>query len=397
MTTPQYIPPEFQQHLALPTSNIDEPGAAKARMQLAKEKASGTRSQVNIDRANKQIKAYQAQLKNKKLSSRQRGQITAQLKAQQQLLAAQTKAHAASVQQQGKLQNTVYEKLGQYDKLLTGANRDAFSALKALFDGFGLGSLAPKIYDYVKQGYGSDTISLLLQDTKEYKTRFAGNEARVKAGLPVLSPAEYLATEQSYRQILSSAGLPVGFYDSPTDFTKWIAGDVSPTEVKDRVDQASQWVSQANPEVKQALKNMYGVDESHLVAYALDRSRAVPLLQKQARAAEIGAAALRRGFQLNRADFEDFAGLGITGQMAEQGFSQIADSYQTMQDIAARFGLTWNQQEAEQEVFTPGAVAAPGQTSAYEKGKRLRSQERALFQSQGGASVQGLNAGYSQT
>jgi hypothetical protein len=111
------------------------------------------------------------------------------------------------------LQNNLWEATGQYDKLLTGENRDAFMAVNALFKNYGLESLAGKIYEYVKNGYSADTISILLQDTSEYKQRFQGNEARKAAGLPVLSPAEYLSTEASYRQIMQSAGLPSGFYD----------------------------------------------------------------------------------------------------------------------------------------------------------------------------------------
>lgn len=274
---------------------------------------------------------------------------------------------------------------------LSGAQRDAFVALQSLFTSYGLGSLAPKIYDFVKQGYGADVISLLLQETAEYKERFSGNEARKKAGLSVLSPAEYLETERAYRQVLNAAGLPLGFYDHPGDFAGWIGGDVSPTEVQKRVDQAVAWTSQADSATLQALKQMYGVDASYVTAYALDKSRALPLLQKQARAAEIGAAAIRRGFAASRTDFENLATYGISGEQAEEGFARIKDTYETMQSIAGRFGLTWDQQEAQQEVFTPGVG------TGLEKAKRLKSQERALFAGGRGATVQGLNAGYSQT
>src|SRR5690606_32920485 len=132
------------------------------------------------------------------------------------------------------------ESSGQYDKLLTGANRDAYMALNSMFKTYGLGSLASRVYDYVKNGYSADTITVLLQDTPEYKKRFAANEARQKAGLNVLSPAEYISTENSYRQIMRQSGLPAGFYDSTDDFTKWISTDISPTELQSRVDLATQ-------------------------------------------------------------------------------------------------------------------------------------------------------------
>jgi hypothetical protein len=261
----------------------------------------------------------------------------------------------------------------------------------------GLGTLAGKIYDYVKQGYGADTISVLLQDTPEYKKRFAANDARVKAGLAVLSPADYLATEASYRQILSTAGMPKGFYDNPADFQNWIAGDVSPTEIKDRVDLATAATGQANPEYKNALYQMYGINEADLTAYFLDRKVAEPILKKQAAAGAIGAAALRRGFGANSLDLEGYATIGITADQAEQAYSQIADGFESMLGIAGRYGTSWDQRQAEQEVFTPGAAASVGAESASEKGKRLKSQERALFAGSQGSSTTGLNAGYSPT
>src|SRR5947209_9673415 len=202
--------------------------------------------------------------------------------------------------------------------LLQGPQRDAFAALQSLFTGYGLGSLAPKIFDYIKQGYGSDTISLLLQDTPEYKQRFAGNLARQRAGLPVLSPAQYLATEESYRQVLHAAGLPKGFYDTPGDFTNWIAGDVSATELKNRADEAAA-VANGNPQLREAMKKMYGVSEGDIAAYFLDQSRAEPILRQREQAAEIAAAGLQRGFQPSKYA-EQFAAQGITGAQAEQGY-----------------------------------------------------------------------------
>lgn len=282
------------------------------------------------------------------------------------------------------------------EDLLKGDQRDAYLALKAEFHKYDLDTLAPKIFDYVQQGYGADTISLLLQDTKEYQQRFAGNAQRLKAGLSVLTPAEYLATENAYRQLLESNGMPKGFYDSHDDFVNWIGADVSPTEIKDRVDLAVQATTQANPAYKQALNQMYGINDQDLAAYFLDRTRAEPILKKQAAAAAIGAAALRRGFSADRTSDENLATYGITGTQAEQGYASIADSFSAMLGLAGRYGDTWNQSLAEQEVFTPGATSN-GQEAASATGNRLRSQERALFAGSQGSSTTGLNAGYSPT
>lgn len=273
---------------------------------------------------------------------------------------------------------------------LSGAHRDAYEALSALFDSYGLSSLAGRIYTYIQNGYSADTISLELQNTPEFKTRFAGDEIRRKAGLPVLNPADYLATEASYRQILSSAGLPAGFYDSPGDLANWIGGDVSPTEIKSRVDLATVATTQADKFTRDQLKAYYGVDDAHLTAYFLDQSKALPLLQKQEAAAQFGAEAARRGLLSDRQAMEDYVSQGFTQSQASQGFQQVADELPNLQALAQRFGTTFNQAEEESTVFGTN-------TGALAKKRGLASQERALFGSRAGGAAAGLGAGYRQT
>lgn len=399
MSTPveQNVPDEFNNEIDLPEAGaIDQAALFAAQKKLKGQKVTAAKAMAEYNKqkaiAAKATTAY----KKKGATKAQRTAATRQRNTALANMTAQTATRNAALKAGAAAQNSVYEISGQYDKLLTGANRDAFAALKSLFGTFGLDSLAGKIYDYVKQGYGADTIAILLQDTKEYKTRFAGNEARTKAGLTVLSPAEYLSTESAYRQILNAAGLPKGFYDNPADFTKWISEDKSPTEIKERVDLAVAATGQANPAYKDALFQMYGINEADLTAYFLDTKRAEPILKKQAAAGAIGAAAIRRGFAANVLDLEGYATLGITADDAEQAYAQIADGFESMLGIAGRYGSSWSQRKAEQEVFTPGATNS-GQESASAEGKRLKSQERGLFAGSQGASIQGLNAGYSQT
>ncbi|OEJ24290.1 hypothetical protein AS594_07105 [Streptomyces agglomeratus] len=393
----QNIPDEFDDELDLPEPGGNKAAVAKARAQLGKHKGAASAANAQYNRAKAEAARQTAKLGKKGLSIKEKAAAANARKRAMGVMASSVKARDAAVKAQTAAQGKVYEANGQFDKLLKGANRDAYMALKSLFSQYGLGSLAGKIFEYVKQGYGADTIGLLLQDTKEYKERFAANEVRAKAGLPVLNPAEYLSAESAYRQILNSAGLPKGFYDNPADFRSWIAGDVSPTEIKGRVDLAVEATQQANPSYKQALYKMYGIAEADLTAYFLDRKRAEPLLKKQATAAAIGAAALRRGFGANRTDLEGYATLGITGAQAEEGYGRIAEGFETMLGLAGRYGSSWSQKDAEQDVFTPGAARTVGSENAAEKGKRLKSQERAMFAGGRGSSSQGLNAGYRQT
>lgn len=270
---------------------------------------------------------------------------------------------------------------------LSGEQRDAYEALNNLFGAYGLQSLAGKIFDFIQKGFSADTISILLQDTPEYKQRFVGNDIRQKKGLPVLSPAEYLSTESSYRQMMRQAGLPEGFYDQPSDFSDFIGKDVSPTELKARVDLASQATALASPEYKRALNEMYGVDDNHLTAYFLDPERALPSLRKQEAAASIGAEALKRGLQVS-GKAEDYALAGVSAQQAAQAYGQIATQLPQYQQFAKMYGEDITQQDLEQAAFGTGSAAGE---QPEEKVKRLASWNRArAVGSIGGAAEGGL-------
>ena len=397
--TGQYIPDSFADALDLPGPTEVNPAAvAKSTAALVKEKVAGHKNTVSIDRARKEVAAAKKALGKKGLTSAQRAKLNAKIKARGAYISSQSAMRSASVKRQGVLQNSIYEAKGQYEKLLTGTNRDAYASLKSMFNQFGLGSLAPKIYEYAKNGLGADVISLLLQDTKEYKTRFAGNEVRAKNGMGVLTPAEYLSTEQAYRQILQDAGLPKGFYDSVTDFTDWISKDVSPTEIKGRVDMAVANSAMANPAAKQALKDLYGVDDSYVTAYFLDNKRSLPLLQKQSQAAQFGAEALKRGLTLDKNDLEDFVTAGLSLSGVSQGFQAVAEALPNIQAIAARYGETFTQHELSKDLIEGDATSSLGDGRLpSNKRKRLASQERALFSGFSGATPGGLSVGTQNT
>lgn len=256
------------------------------------------------------------------------------------------------------------------------ANRNAYEYLSRLFEGWGLGSLAPKILEFVQQGYDADTIMLMLQDTDEYKDRFAGNEQRKAAGLAVLAPAEYLALERQYRQLLSTAGMPQGFYDDNSDFTSWIAGDVSPAEIQERVSLASSALYSSDSYYLQTLKS-YGLGDGDLVAYMLDTKKALPLLQKTVRAAQVGAEAARNslGITQNRAEY--FGDLGVTADQARQAYQTIGESLPTASKLGALYGEQYGQTDLEDELLG-------GSGAASAKRKRLSMKEASRFAGRSG-------------
>lgn len=285
------------------------------------------------------------------------------------------------------IQNKQYEASGQYDKLLAGNERDAYMALNAMFKSYNLGSLADKIFDFVKNGYSADTISIMLQDTKEYKDRFAGNELRKKEGLPVLSPREYLDTEAAYKQIMQSAGLPKGFYDNQNDFADLIGKNVSPTEIQKRVDLAVEATQNAPEAYRTALKKVMGLSEGDMVAAFLDEDKALPLLNKATATARIGAEALQQGLLFDKGYAEGLALAGITADQARQGYAQISNEMQTLQTLGSIYGEDWTQRQAEKATFQ-------SEQGAVTQKRTLASRERAQFSGSAGGAARGGLAGY---
>jgi hypothetical protein len=279
-------------------------------------------------------------------------------------------------------QNKYYSESGQYEQLLKGTDRDAYMAINSLFKSYGLESLAPKIFDYVKNGYSPDTVSILLQDTTEYKQRFAGNEIRKQQGLPVLNPGEYLATEASYKQIMQASGMPTGFYDQNSDFNNWIGKNISPSEIQTRVDLATQATTLSNPSYRKAL-NAMGISDNELTAYFLDSTRALPHLQKSAATAAVGAEALQQGLTFDKSYSEQLAMEGISADQARQGYSQVASDLATYGALGKMYGQDFGQRTAEQSVFE-------NDTAATAKKNRLFSQERAAFTGGTGGARGGL-------
>lgn len=259
---------------------------------------------------------------------------------------------------------------------LTGDNRDAYVAITNTLQSYGLESLASTVLGYIQQGYSSDTINVLLQNSDAYKQRFAANEARKQNRLPVLSPAEYLATERAYRQVMSAAGLPVGFYDQPSDFESFLSNDVSPTEIQQRVQVASDLVYSAPQSVRDTFAQWYG-NEQNMIAYMLDENRALPLIEKQAQAAKAGGYAADQGLNLTQSNAEMIGSMGLSDASLRQGIGAVSALNADTSRLSSIYGGDYTQADAVAQVFTDNQTAA-------NKSKKLASQERAAFSGSSG-------------
>jgi hypothetical protein len=263
--------------------------------------------------------------------------------------------------------------------------------LSQVFNSYGLNALAPKIKEFVQQGFTPDTVTLKLQETPEYKQRFIGNENRRKAGLPVLTPGEYLSVESSYKKILKDAQLPSGFYDQPDDFGKFIGADIAPTELQERVNIANQSLQNADKFYTDSLRTYYGLNSGDMLAYALDPERALPVITRQQKAAQFGAEAARQGIQVAAPMAERFTGqLGVTQQEARQGFEQVAQILPEAQRLGA---ITPGAQPVGLEETTTAVFGGESSADYKQRIRRLAEIEQSRFAGQSGVSRTSLTQG----
>lgn len=260
---------------------------------------------------------------------------------------------------------------------LPGQERDAYAALKTLFDSYGLGSLAPTILRYLQNGFGADTITVLLQQTPEYKARFAGNEQRKLQGLQVLTPAEYLSTEASYKQILRQNGIDPHF-DTENQYAEWIGKDVSPNELQSRVNMAVQATTQAPPSITQYF-NQLGINTGDLASFFLNDQNPTPMLQLKLNQAQIGGAALQNNLQVSAADSLRYAQQGVTYQQAQSAYQRIAEILPTADKLSSIYK---SQAPVNQGTLQEEFLGQSGQAQLARE--RLSQQEEAAFSGQSG-------------
>jgi len=246
--------------------------------------------------------------------------------------------------------------------------------------------------DWIMQGFTGDDLYLLFRsDAKTaaiYNRRFPGMAALASKGQSI-NEREYISLEREYRRVLSSYGLPTEFYDNWDDYGTFIGNQVSVNEVEDRVVSAKQMLDGANPQVLRELNEYYGVSDGAALAYLLDGNKAQSVIRQQVRAAQIGGAAQKYGFDMDRTQSEL---LGNTSA----GMTQDPFQLQTLAQLESTFGqarrvadrdrtLAGIDREAYTEMDT--LQGAFGDESKLLESQRRARRERARFQ--GSAAVSG--------
>jgi hypothetical protein len=245
---------------------------------------------------------------------------------------------------------------------------DALTLIQSQLREWGLEALAPAIEGYLVGGDSPTVAMAKLRDTPVYKTRFKANELRRQKGLPALSEAEILGNEMQYRQVMRSYGLPEGFYDSYEDFTNFLANDVSPQEMRDRVTLAAERYIFAPPEDKEQFAR-FGLTPGQAIATILDPARAEPLIRQTVTAVGLAAEASRAFDDKDRLSVDratELARLGVTQDQARKGFGQLAGSQEGDLSLSRRQGFDVTERDLEDEAILGRRNAQIDQARAQE-------------------------------
>jgi len=287
----------------------------------------------------------------------------------------------------------------------------AYATISKILESYGITDLA-SVLEQIRLEYpeaSSDDIVTLLQFDDRYNAkfnqRFSANLERQKAGMSVLSPADYLAMEQGYKSTLSAYGLTN--FNTQAYYNKFIANDLKVTDIADRVSLAFDRVM--NDEmVANTFKKFYpSLTTIDIVSGMLDPANQFPALERKVKAAEIGGAALRQGIiatelgsmetnvgsaytNVNRGTTgADVLGqMGVTKAEAEKGYKTIAELLPTAEKLSSIYGGTEDQYgllQAEQENLQ-------GLASAKRKRERLTAIEMAQFGKKSGLAQGALSS-----
>ena len=271
----------------------------------------------------------------------------------------------------------------------TSDQQNALDIVNSTLAQYGLSSLSGWAWQEIVNGSSPSQVMLNLYQRPEFKQAFPEIELRAKAGLPAISPGDIVSYRNQAQQAMREAGLPAGFWDSPSDFTNLIASNVSLNELQQRIDLAKQATYAMPQAARDVLARDYGITDGHLAANFLDPNQAEPLLQQHFLSAQIGGTAHLTGYDTNRQQNEMLAAMGVTQSQAQQGFNQLANSKQLFEPLPGENTTGISQDDQLSAVFA-------GNADAQREISQRADQRRAVFGAGGGFAGGGAGAGQAQ-
>jgi hypothetical protein len=268
------------------------------------------------------------------------------------------------------------------------SKKQAVDLFRSALTEYGLSDLADEVDKMIKDDYSVAQIKLELPKTESYKLRFPGMQTLKEAG-KAITEAAYISTEKAYDTILRAHGLDTSVFGTRSKYGTYISNQVAPTEFENRVSIAADRVNK-NPDVVAALNNYYGVSKSGAISYLLDPTLGMDIVQKEARAAEIGAAAAASNFsfgegQVGAGVAESF--INATGTTDLTGLKSEFGKARNLADVQNRLSQIEGTTYSDLDAVT--AIVAQDQKLLLESQKRA-AREAARFSGSSGLTSSSL-------
>lgn len=275
----------------------------------------------------------------------------------------------------------------------TAEQRSAFALLKDQLESWGLGGLADwaiGLYQSESAPASYNEFYALMKQQPIYQERFGKtNAARTAAGLAQLSEGEIMKLEAQYKNIMKSYNMPANFYDTPEDYRTFIANDLSAAELADRVQAANAYVKLQDQNIKNQLRQYYGIDDSALAAYALDPKKGQDIINALASKTTSRIAAATAG--LGEAEAQLAMSMGsedLSFSRQAQAFGGAAQAGTEGARLSAIYGGQGAQRYGTSEAIGE-FFAGPTAVAESQKRKKLSRMEQNVF---GGSSGVGASS-----
>lgn len=278
----------------------------------------------------------------------------------------------------------------------TVANRELFGTVAKYLNESGLGELftidangnpGGWLWDQIVSGVDSSAaLQVRLEDTDVFKRNYGIiSEMRQKAanGEAVYVPTvkdvrDYRVTVRSQ---LQAAGLPAWFYDSNEDADNLMRQGYSPAEIEQKLGSAFVQVRDADPAMRRAFEQFYGVAEGDgaMAAFFLDKDHTIAKLETATRAAFTAGRGSTLGLDVTRDVAERVANSQLSTGAIESGLA----------DAAALKPLSTESLGEATDITSADVVGGTllGDAAARSKLERRRIERSAVDRAAGGAAI----------
>jgi hypothetical protein len=264
-------------------------------------------------------------------------------------------------------------------------------------EALGLTALASEVWAIIQEKrVPTNQMAAEIRKLPAYTRRFPANDARIKAGLRPLSPAEYFDLEENYRDILQNYGLPSKYYlksdplASQPDLDRLISVNVNAETLERRLIQGVNEIQNKPAEYLDAIQTYYPeIGRGDILAYVLDPKNAEKDIKAKVAAAQIGGEYLRAGSARpggmgpmvapTAARAEELARSGVTAEAARTVAQAIPDAQRGAQLARMQGVEDYGQSQVEEELY--GLGRAP---EARRQRQQIGARERSLYEGRSG-------------